>query len=344
VPSTGSAPAQMDPAGTASLDSGEEFPILDQCSLLRTGASRKGPLREHGQGHGRFRPQRQDRSAAPAMGSPSTGLTKQRSHAVRNQIRAIVLGTLTVVAVGSFAASAPAEPGPFWHHRNVGEPGKGLKIDQPKDEQFQGKGGRQILSSEIGTTHIEIESPLVQIKGRIYNTALQGQIKVQIKYHFPKLINPELKGCEAKIGTNNEVEALGHLAWKWNGEKKQLEEQPQKEQKPDIIFTAAEIAEGATELPKATFTTITLKGTPCGVLAGTFNVTGSIGALIEPTQLETWSTQLKVRTPGWKQQHFWNGKEFIGATPSLLFGKAAASLEGEFEAHADEQEIAIFEK
>jgi hypothetical protein len=272
------------------------------------------------------------------------GLKQRSNEVLTNRIRAMLLGFLTVIAAGSFVVSAAAEPGPFWHHRPIGGTGDGLKIDQPKDEQFQGKGGRQILTSKIGTTEIEIESPLVQIKGRIYNTNLQGQIKVQIKYHFPRLLKPALKECEVKIGANNEVEALGHLAWKWNGTSAQLLEQPQKEQKPDIIFTAIEIKEGATELPKGVFTSITLKGAGCGLLAGTFNVSGSTGALIEPTQLKTWGTQLKVRTPGWGLQHFWNGTEFIGAEPKLVFGEAPAFLEGEFEAHADEQEIAIFEK
>jgi hypothetical protein len=261
-----------------------------------------------------------------------------------NRIRAVALGFLTMAAVGWFTASAYAEPGPFWHHRSCTCDPIGLKIDQPKDEQFQGKGGRQILRSVISGTLIEIESPLIQVKGRIYNTALQGQIKVQIKYHFPKLIKPELKGCEVTIGANNEVTALGHLAWKYQGNKKELEEQPQENQKPDLIFTAVEIAEGETELPKGTFTVLTLKGTGCGVLAGKYNITGNTGALIEPTQLKTWGTQLKVRTPGWEEQHFWNGKEFIPAKLGLIFGEAGASLEGEFEAHMDEQEVAIFEK
>jgi hypothetical protein len=261
-----------------------------------------------------------------------------------NRIRAVLLGLLTVVAAGSFVASAAAEPGPFWHHRPIGGTGNGLKIDQPKDEQFQGKGGRQVLQGEIAGTKVEIESPLVQVKGRIYNTPLQGQIKVQIKYHFPKLLKPEVAGCEVKIGTNNEVTAFGHLAWKWNGTTAQLLEQPQTEQKPDIIFTAAEIAEGAEKLPEAEFTKITLAGAGCGVLAGSFSIKGNVSSLIEPTQLGTWGTQLKVRTPGWPLQHFWNGKEFIGAEPKLLFGGNESKLGGEFEAHADEQEIAIFEK
>jgi hypothetical protein len=257
----------------------------------------------------------------------------------------MMLGLLAMLTVGAFAASsASAEPGPFWHHRAINGTGNGLKIDQPADEQFQGKGGRQVLKSEIAGTAVELEAPLIQVKGRIYNTRLQGQIKLTTIYHFPKLLKPELKECEAKVGTNNEVTALGHLAWKWNGTTSQLEEQPQKEQKPDIIFTATEITEGATELPKGTFTTITLKGTNCGVLAGTFNVTGNAGALIKPTQLETWGTQLNISTPGWPLQHFWNGKEFIGSEPKLALGANKATLEGELEAHMDAQEVAIFEK
>ena len=52
------------------------------------------------------------------------------------------------------------------------------------------------------------------------------------------------KECTATVGQqnqfNNAVQFKGHLAWKWNGTKTQLEEQPQKEQKWDIVFTQVE--------------------------------------------------------------------------------------------------------
>jgi hypothetical protein len=259
-----------------------------------------------------------------------------------NRVRTIVLGVLAMLTVGSFAAaSASAEPGPFWYHRS-GCCTTPMKIEQPKDEQFQGKGGRQILEATIGGREVEIESPLVQIKGRIYNNALQGQIKVTIIYHNPTLLKPVLKPCEVKVGTNNEVQAFGHLAWKYQGNTSELTEQPQLKQKPDIIFTPKEIEEGAKELPKGEFTKITFTGSGCGVLTGSSTVKGSVSALINPPELEIWSTQLKVSTPGWTRQHFWNGKEAIEVEPKLIVGELGAKLVGEFEAHADEQEIAIY--
>jgi hypothetical protein len=262
-----------------------------------------------------------------------------------NRVRAIVLGFLALLAVGSFGASAAyGEAGPFWHHRNVGEKGPGEKINQPKDEQFQGEGGEQVLKGTITPQAVEITAKSVQVKGIIYNNALQGQIKVLLKYHEPTLRLPVLKECLVKIGTNNEVKAEGHLAWKWNGEKKQLEEQPQTLQKPDIIFTPTEIAEGAEKLPEGSFTTITLSGAGCGVLSGTFKVNGSLSTLVKPSQLEEWSTKLVTSFPGWKQQHFWNGKAFIGVEPGLTFAGNAATLTGIVESIADVQEIAVFEK
>jgi hypothetical protein len=263
-----------------------------------------------------------------------------------NRTRAIVLGFLTLLAVGSFGPSAAlAEPGPFWHHRAKGGTGKGEKIEEATPEQFQGAGGEQELKSKVGGTSFTLIAKSVQAKGIIYNIKLQGQIKVLLKYHELKIREPtSLENCEATIGTNNEVTAEGHLAWKWNGEKSQLEEQPQAKQKPDIIFTPKPIEENSKELPAGEFTKITFAKATCGVLAGTFSVKGSVSVTTKPTQLEEWSTKLVTTFPGWPKQHYWNGKEFVGVEPKLVFGTEPSVLTGSVETEADVQEIAVFEK
>jgi hypothetical protein len=261
-------------------------------------------------------------------------------------MRWLLGGLLALVLAASVAPGAAlAEPGPFWHHRPIGGTGNGLKIDQPKDESFQGKGGRQIFVSDISGTHIEIEAQLLQAKGILYNTSLQGQFKLLQKYHFLRLLKPGLKECEVKLGLNNELSIFGHLAWKWNGTTSQLIEQPQKEQKPTGVGLSQEIKEGAEELPKGMITFVTLAGGGCGVLSGKFNVAGSVTSLTNPSTLETWGTKIAIIFPGLTQLlHFWNGKEFIGAETSLTVGENPISYTGQSEVFTSAQEVAVFEK
>lgn len=259
-----------------------------------------------------------------------------------------MLGFLTLLAVGSFgisSASAAIEAGPFWHHRALKGEGAGEKIAEAKPETFSGEGGEQLLKGTLEGMETEITAKSVQAKGIIYNNALQGQIKVLLKYHEAKLLKPVLKECLVKVGVNEEVKAEGHLAWKWNGEAKQLEEEPKKDnQKPDIIFTPTQIKAGDTKLPEGKFTEIVFTGAGCGVLVGAHIVKGSQSVNTKPANLEEWSTTLVTEFPGWKQQHFYNGKVFIGVNPELIFGKNAAILTGSVTSIAPAQEISVFEK
>jgi hypothetical protein len=258
--------------------------------------------------------------------------------------RYLLPGLLAALTALLTPGAAFAEAGPFWHHREVGGMGNGMKIEEKSPESFNGEGGEQVFNGELSGTKVEIVAKSVQAKGIVYNGALQGQFKLLLKGHEPKLVKPELKGCEVKLGENNELKAEGHLAWKWNGEKKQLEEQPQALQKPSAIATPAPIEAGATKLPEGSFTTVSLKGSACGVLAGTFKASGSASALPKPANLEEWSTTLTIAFPGWKQLHFWNGKEFIGSSVGLTVGGNPATITGSAVSKAAVQEIAAFEK
>lgn len=259
--------------------------------------------------------------------------------------RHLLLGLLALLLVAAAVPGAAfAEAGPFWHHRAVGEKSNGMKIEEKSPEDFSGEGGEQVFISKISGTEIEVTSKSVQAKGILYNNALQGQFKMLLKGHEPKLVRPALSGCEVKVGENNEIKTEGHLAWKWNGEAKQLEEQPQALQKPSGVVTPGPIEAGATKLPEGSFATVAFKGSGCGVLVGTFKVNGSASALPKPANLEEWSTTLAIAFPGWEKLHFWNGKAFIGTSVGLTLGGNPASIKGSATSKAAVQEVAAFEK
>jgi hypothetical protein len=265
------------------------------------------------------------------------------------RVRVILLGFLALLAATSFDTStAYGAAGPFWHHRAKGGEGAGEKIEEKAPEEFTGEGSSPIFIGEIASTKIEITAKSVQAKGIIYNNAEQGQGKLLQKYHGLRLEKPVLNGCEVRLGTNNELKITGHLAWKWDGTEKQLKNQMSQKklgQAPSGVALADEISAGTTELPNGTITTITLIGSGCGVLAGTFEIRGSITAEAKPHNLEEWSTHATVIFGlGDREIHFWNGKEFIGTSLGLTFGGNPASYKGLAEGFAAKQEVAVFEK
>jgi hypothetical protein len=268
---------------------------------------------------------------------------------MQSRTRAVMLGLLAVMLVGSvMAATATAGPGPFWYHREVGGKGNGTKIAANSPESFRGTGGEQTLTSTFGTETVELRSRSVQVKGAIANGPLQGQIKLEIIYSQPEVLKPTGKPCEVVIGEKNIVVVKGHLMWKWNGEVKQLEEQKQETQVPDLVFTPAELLQGAKELPKGEFTKLNFKGGGCGPLVGPQKVGGSEVGLPTPGTVGVFSTTLGVRTiPSgtvphlW--QHFWNGFEFVGIKAGLEFASVAANLVGQTEAKAEQQEVGVLE-
>jgi hypothetical protein len=293
---------------------------------------------------------------APKSSLPVSG--EEGGVHVLSRIRAVMLGLLAMMLVGSFAAaSASAEAGPFWHKRAVGGKGEGEKISESAKESFTSKGGTQTLNGKISSTPVEIVANSTEGEGgEIYNNSKQGQIEFKNFYKEPHLVKPELKGCEVKVGKENKVPLKGHLMWKWNGEKKQLEEQPQKEQTVDIGFTVVEPGAQKEEVDftkDGTFTSITFSGSGCGVLAGTFNVNGSDVA-IPNRKLEEFSRTLNVRTLANPRsgsefnevylQHYWNGSAFEGIKLGLVFGSEPASLVGQTENESTTNELAVFEK
>jgi hypothetical protein len=279
-----------------------------------------------------------------------------------SRVRSVILGLLALTLVGSaMAATASAEAGPFWYHREVG----GSKAEKlAGEENFKGTGGIQVLAGKIGGTEIEIEAKSTEAKGKVFNNANQGQIVLVNHYFEPKLTKPAtLPNCEVKVGAGNEVAIKGHLMWKWNGTKEQLTEQPQKNQTWDIGFTSIEPPQQKPAVEEVdlvhapgSFVTITFAGkggkaSECGVLAGSFTVVGSeVG--VPNLALGVFSKTLNVRTLSNPQkekeqiflQHYWDGEAFQGAKLGLVFGGEPASLVGQTETEAEKQELAVMEK
>jgi hypothetical protein len=264
---------------------------------------------------------------------------------LRSRTRATLLGALTLLLASSFgSATALAGPGPFAYHRAIGEKSNGVKISEKSPESFQGEGGEQKAASKISGTEVEGVAKSVQIKGILYNNSLQGQLKMELKFHEVELIKPKLPGCEVKFGKNDTASVVGHLAWKWDGTAKQLEEPSQARQGPAGVGLGSELKEGATELPNTEFTTITFSGAACGVLIGKFAAKGSETIKTKPSMLGEWSKSLAITLSEGKEKiHFWNGKTFIGAETALLLGSEPAKVSGESKATVTSQEITVFE-
>jgi hypothetical protein len=294
-----------------------------------------------------------------------------------SRIRVLVLGLLAVMLVGSVTAgAASANAGPFWYHRlNSGETPHKVSSNEP--ENFSGKGGVQTLIGEPAAgAVIEIKSPATQVKGAILNAEHQGQIKLVIFYQpLSVQINGVPKpNCIATVGQQNQfsniVQLKGHLAWKWDGSKQQLEEQPQRQQKWDIIFTPYEPQRQEPGFPlidtrkQGTFAEINLVGAECGVLAGKQKVAGTEVGIPFPSQLEEFSKELTVRTIASGQlpkevlgekiekegflQHVWVGtptgnKEFQPLILGLTFAGNPANLIGQTEIKTEQQEIGVRE-
>lgn len=270
--------------------------------------------------------------------------------------RVWLLGMLGMLLVGSFATASAEAQGPFFYHRKANSQQiKGVKISAQAPELIAGSGGEEKLVGNVGV-EIEIKSKQVQIKGEIYNNALQGQAKIQITYIEPVVVKPA--NCLVTVGVANTIKVYGHQAWTWDGTEGQRTEQPQEHQKPDWIFLPTELQQGATELPAQTFTELKFSkkpGVECpALLTGTpQRVKGSLAAAIEPPNVGEWAiTETQKFLPNGTKQHFWNGKENIGAKTQLTIGGSTneATLSGETEAKVlprqvtqEQQEIAHYE-
>jgi len=291
-----------------------------------------------------------------------------------SRVRALVLSLLATMLAGSvMAGAASAEAGPFWHHRAVGGKGEGEKIEPKAPENFSGSGGVQTFMVEITPSlTIEFASAATQVKGAFFNNEHQGQAKIVIFYQKPEIkINGEKRSeCKIAVGQqgqfNDILQLKGHLAWKWNGNKTQLEEAPQREQTWGIAFTQTEPQEqsGRPLLDMRTgsgvFAEIAITGRSCGALGGILPIMGSEVALPSPRGLGEFTKRLTIRTiPSGLLpheilgnevegqgllQHLWVGGGYQPLILGLTDAGGAASITGQTEIEAAQQEMAVVEK
>jgi hypothetical protein len=258
----------------------------------------------------------------------------------------LLLGLVVLLAGMIPTVAAHAEAGPLLEQRENAK-SEEQEISEAARMAVQGEGGEQILRGSIGKekTAVEISAKEVQIKGIVYDNNMQGQVKLEITFHHPKIIKPVLESCEVKIGENNTVSVRGHLAWKWNGLSKQLEEEKQEAQKPDWIFLHSELEEGATVLPSGELATITIPVLGCGVFGGLkLSLEGSLTGEISSAIIGEWGSFETVKTTeGKKSQHFWNGKKAVGVETGLVLGGNPASLIGETKIKIPNEEEVLIE-
>ena len=269
------------------------------------------------------------------------------------KLRAGLLGLMAMLMLGAFsAAPAFAEGGPFCHHRANSKEGEGELIKEAAPEQIKGKGGRQVLSGKVLGMAIVNEAANVEVKGNLYNNADQCQTKIELVYN-ERSVSAPFAGCTFKVNKNNLVKLFGHRAWKYNGNKAELEEKPKKLQRPDWIFLPNELQQGATQLPEGTYATIiyqTKPGEKCSINGVEAAVGGSVTAQTEPSELAVWSTkEVQIIPKGEGLQDFWNGTTFIETKTGLKFGEGA-EYKGTIEVETAgrqggaAQEVALFEK
>jgi hypothetical protein len=243
--------------------------------------------------------------------------------------RAGLLGLLAMLLLGLFAAATADAQGPFWFHRALHGQGKGMKISAQEPEEVRGGGRESELKSKLpgGVSEVLITSSQVQVKGIIYNNEQQGQAKLEFAYNQPETkTSPH---CAVLVGTNNTVKVFGHLVWKYEGNEKELKEQPQQVQKPDWVFQPSELGQGDKEPPKETFTTISLlsSGGTCLLASKQIPVKGTVAAEIKPEHVGEWSTERTSTALGneaW--QHLWNGVENLPSKTKLELGKEEVLL------------------
>jgi hypothetical protein len=233
-----------------------------------------------------------------------------------------------MLLLGLLTAAPALAQGPFWYHRALNGQGKGVKLSAQEPEEVRSVGNEEAgMAGKISGVEIEFITSSLQVKGIIYNNALQGQAKLAYVYGQPTLIKPKGTTCKVTVGKNNIIKVFGHQAWTWNGEAAQLQEQPQLNQKPVMILLGQELQQGAQGLPtNVPLFTVSFSGAGCVLAGAVGTVTGSIiEAVIAPANLGEYRTQLAYgsRANGTKA-HFWNGTSNIGVESQLKFNNETA--------------------
>ena len=269
------------------------------------------------------------------------------------KVRLVVLGLLSVMAFGAVASTvALASPGPFWWHRNNSKEGAGVKLAEGSTEQYKGAGETTVFKSEEGGVKFTLAGE-TQVKGDIWNEPNQGQIKAQVTFPKVKVTSPaELTSCKVKVTVP--VDYVGHLMWKYRGNKEELSQEGTQEshgQKWDVVLYPANtkftLKEGELS-EKNTFAEIKFAlESACAAFQGlTLKPKGLSGFADKALNLEEFTKKATVEFPGHEVwQHFWNGTEVATLKGVLEQGAGhPAFFEGTLPFEFEKQEIDIHEK
>jgi hypothetical protein len=236
-----------------------------------------------------------------------------------------LLVLLVVSSIGLATASAEVK-GPIWKVRaNAKSVAKILGGNETRAVKGQGKGqiDSKLLAEKVA---IECESSTA---GYIVGGKTQGQIKSTTKLSNCVLTEPKIPACVVGI-TSSEVKF--ELAYKWNGEAKQLEEPKQETQ--DIVGIVLP-AKGET-LNKAELS-------KCGVLSGVFEVKGGVIPAFKPGRLFTKSLLSVAEKPNIKMAH--HGEKGVKEEAALAGAPAEFNAKETFElTNGGEEEFGAFEE
>jgi hypothetical protein len=260
------------------------------------------------------------------------------------KVRLLVLGLLSMMLFGAVAStSALAEPGPFWHHREVGGKGEGEKIEQKAPEGYTGIVNQSEFVGKIGGTELKLKGE-AQVSGGVWNGPDQGQAKIQVK--FFNVVANNIANCTAEVKVPQDYNA--HLMWKYRGFPKELENKNQILQGQEwdglVIPQQSKLGPKGPE-GKNIFAIITL-GSKCGVISGLKgNVEGFTGFNAPQVPLESFSKEPILVFPGGiLEQHFWNGQEFVPIRLELTFNNELAKFFSQGPIKFQKQEVGVFEK
>jgi len=265
--------------------------------------------------------------------------------------RLLVLGLLSMMVFGAFASTAAAEPGPWWHHREVGNQLKGMKIEKQSPETFEGKGEGTELTTKVGNEEIKLKCN-IKAKGSVWNEPAQGQGEVTPIYENCESNN--IVGCKATVVAEGTPQTI-HLIWKYKGNAKELENKPQQQQQGQewdgVIFpsgVAFVLNKAGTELElskKSSFAEIKFAATGCKLLNSlSGKAEGSVA--FSSLYLNEFSKEPTLNFPGGKPwQHAWWQAvgQFVPFTASLTFRETEAKFSGQLPIKFAKQEVGVFE-
>jgi hypothetical protein len=270
---------------------------------------------------------------------------------MRLKARSLAIGLVALMAIGIFASTALAEPGPWWHHRKSSSEGNGLKIEKQAPETFSGEGTKTELIAKLGSGHTEFKIKCnIKTKGEIWNEPKQGQGKVVAEYE--KCVANSIEGCNVTVAAPGPYQLF--IVWKYAGNAKELENLPQllQGQIPDFLLLPPGVTmkTNGTEIEpseKASFAKVLFAATKCGAIAGLSGKAEGGTGFTSSVEAEHFGKTATLTFPGGiLKQHAWwqkpEGSDFLPIRAELFFNNEEAKFSGTLPIEFS-QEVGVFE-